>query len=724
MEPEMHTRVFPQRPAVYKEPEIQMSPALREYLRRHQLRLYTHQADSYDAVMRKENIILTTPTASGKTLAYALPVLENLMQNRDATALFIYPTKALARDQLLVLQNLDKELGAKTRPAIYDGDTPREARTKIRSSSRIILTNMYELHQILAWRLQWGDFWANLSFVIIDEAHRYRGIFGSHIALLLRRLRRICRYYDSVPQFILSSATIGGAPEFAGTLTGVAAAEIANDGSPRAQQTFRLYNPWTAGKSSLAATADLIRDQIQSGMQTLCFTKSRNMAEITALRCRETMPDGSISSYRGGYRPNERRHIEKNLKKGDLAGVISTNALELGIDVGSLDSVIISGFPGTMMSVRQQAGRAGRQGKEALITFVANQNPLDQYFMRCPDAFFDAPYEHPILDLENPYVLRAHLLCAAAELPYRNERDAEYFGPLAAEIIRTLKEEHLLASTPKGYVYCGTEAPAREVSLSGRTSGTCSVMYGNSILETMDESQMFREAYPGAVLFHQGDRYRVEEVDRNSLTVRVKKITDNYHTRPLYTTDVRILSRDKTCRHGDLLVHYGSVSVSSQMIGYSVLEYDQIVSTHPLDGPPLSFTTKACWIVPDCCEEIPPADVAGSLHGAEHALIAAMPVHVLCDRSDIGGVSTPFHPDIGDAAIFIYDGVPGGVGLAEKAAEVFPDILRLARDMVSRCSCESGCPSCIHSPKCGNNNQPLSKTGTIALLSSLAKGLN
>ncbi|HJK05284.1 MAG TPA: DEAD/DEAH box helicase, partial [Methanocorpusculum sp.] len=368
MDPEMYTRVFPARDAVYKEPETLPSPVICTYLKSRNIRLYTHQADSYDAVMRGANIILTTPTASGKTLAYTLPVLEKLMQNRDATALFIYPTKALARDQLGVLQELDMDLVAKTRPAIYDGDTPRDARAKIRSSSRIILTNMYELHQILAWRMKWGDFWANLSFVVIDEAHRYRGIFGSHIALLLRRLRRICNYYDAHPQFILSSATIGDAPSFAETLTGVAAVEIANDGSPRAQQTFRLYNPWCSGKSSLSATTDIIQDQVRSGMQTLCFTKSRNMAEITALRCRESLPGSSISSYRGGYRPNERRVIENDLKKGDIAGVISTNALELGIDVGGLDSVIICGFPGTMMSVRQQAGRAGRGGKDALIT--------------------------------------------------------------------------------------------------------------------------------------------------------------------------------------------------------------------------------------------------------------------------------------------------------------------------------------------------------------------
>ncbi|MDV0442086.1 DEAD/DEAH box helicase [Methanorbis furvi] len=721
--PEMHTRVFEARPAAYKTPATQMSPAVAGYLANRGISLYTHQADAYDAVTAGKNIILTTPTASGKTLAYALPVFEKLMQNRDATALFIYPTKALTRDQLAVFDKLDKDLGAKTRPAIYDGDTPREARGRIRSSSRIILTNMYELHQILAWRTQWGDFWTNLGAVVIDEAHRYRGVFGSHIALLLRRLRRICSYYDARPQFVLSSATIGGAETFAETLTGLPAVEIANDGSPRAKQTFRLYNPSASGKSSITATADLIRDQVQSGMQTLCFTKSRNMAEITAMRCREDMPNTGISSYRGGYRPNERRNIEKNLKEGDLSGVISTNALELGIDVGGLDSVIISGFPGTMMSVRQQAGRAGRAGKDALITFVAQQNPLDQYFMRHPDAFFDAPCEQPILDLENPYVLRDHLLCAAAELPYRTERDAAYFGETAADILPALKDEHLIASTPKGFVYCGTEPPAQKVSLSGKSSGTWTVVFKNTVLETMDEYQMFREAYPGAVIFHQGERYVVEETDRKNLVIRVKKSQDNYRTRSLHTTDIRILSREKTCKHGSLFVHYGSVLVSTQMLGYSVLEYDQIVATHPLETPAMEFTTKACWITPDAEGVITPAEIAGALHGAEHALIAAMPVHVLCDRSDIGGVSTPFHPDAGDAAIFIYDGVPGGVGLAEKAAAIFPEIIRLARDMVAGCSCETGCPSCIHSPKCGNNNQPLSKAGTVALLSSLVSGL-
>ncbi len=720
MQPEMYTRILNARAAEYKNPAEPVSESGRKYLRDRNLRLYTHQADAFDHIMRGENIILTTPTASGKTLAYALPVLETLRKNPEATALFIYPTKALTRDQLASLKEIDQGLIAKTRPAIYDGDTPRETRGKIRNSSRLILTNMYELHQILAWRMQWGDFWTRLRYIIIDEAHRYRGVFGSHTALLLRRVMRICRFYDARPQFILSSATLADAETFAETLTGVPAAEIRNDGSPRAKQIFRLYNPAESGKSTLSATADLIQNQISAGMQTLCFTKSRSMAEITAMKCRDDLPKNSISSYRGGYRPNERKTIEKNLKTGTIAGVVSTNALEVGIDVGGLDSVIISGFPGSMISVHQQAGRAGRAGKDAIITFVARQDPIDQYFLQNPDAFFDAPHEHAILDLQNPYILRSHLLCACAELPYRRERDDQYFGPAAAEIITTLKDEHLIATTPKGFVYCGTTSPALSVSLSGAPAETWTVVAGKTVLETMDATQAYREAYQGSIIFHQGQRYRVEETDRKNHIIYTVPSADTYHTRPLHTTDIRILSRETTHRHGNLLVHFGSVSVATQILGYSVLEYDQIIATHQLTVPPMEFTTKACWITIDE-EALTPETDAGSLHGCEHALIAAMPVHVLCDRTDIGGVSTPCHPDTGEPTIFIYDGCQGGIGLAEKAASLYPDIFRLAERMVSSCACENGCPSCIHSPKCGNNNQPLDKQGTIQLLTYLIR---
>ncbi|MDO5846478.1 MAG: DEAD/DEAH box helicase, partial [Methanocorpusculum sp.] len=390
-EPQMYEKTEGARPARYKTTERPLSPRAEAYLQAKGISLYQHQAEAYDAVSAGKNIILTTPTASGKTLCCLLPVFDALLKSPDSTALFIYPTKALTRDQLLTIQEMDAAFGAHTRPAIYDGDTRPELRPKIRSTSRIILTNMYELHQILPWRAKWGDFFANLSFVVIDEAHKYRGVFGSNTALLLRRLRRICEYYDAHPQFLLSSATLGHAGQFAETLTGLPAEEISTDGSPRAKRTFRIYN--NPEKSSIAAAAELVNESILAGRQTICFTKSRTGAELTAVKSRDGTPAAAISSYRGGYLPAERKKIEQSLKQGSVSGVISTNALEVGIDVGGLDSVVISGFPGSMISVLQQAGRAGRHGQEAFITFVAGQNPIDQFYAKNPDAFFNAKPE-------------------------------------------------------------------------------------------------------------------------------------------------------------------------------------------------------------------------------------------------------------------------------------------------------------------------------------------
>ena len=703
----------------YQMPKQPISKDITRYLTEKNIQLYTHQAETFDQVSTGKNVILTTSTASGKTLAYTLPVLERLAKDPVATAVFIYPTKALTRDQLIFLKEIDAVLHAKTKPEIYDGDTKPELRSKIRAESRLILTNMYELHHILAWRAKWGDFWTNLSFVIIDEAHRYRGIFGSNTALLIRRLRRICNFYDADPQFILSSATLGEADSFAEKLTGLPFIEVSNDGSPRAKRTFRIYSP--ENKSSTKAAAEMINAQINAGMQTLCFTRSRNAAEITALRCNEEHPTGNIASYRGGYRPSERKEIESGLKNGRLSGVISTNALEVGIDVGGLDSVVISGFPGSMVSFYQQAGRAGRNGQDALITFIAGQNPIDQYYARNPEAFFSAPNELIILGIENPYILSSHIQCAAAELPYKPERDRKYFGDMAAEVIVALKDQLLVASTSKGYVYCGEKNPAQNTPFFGMIGKTWRVMYGKNTLETMDDSQAYREAYSGAILFHQGERYRVEAIEHEYHIIRVGKTSDHYSTKPISTTEISIKFKEKTTRHNDLLVNFGEVVVSSHILGYSVIEYDQIVATHELDVSPRKFTTKACWITIDEECGLKPEEFPGSLHGVEHALISAIPHYVLCDRADIGGVSTPFHCDTAAPTIFIYDGVEGGIGLAEKAIELFPDILSFAKDIVTGCSCKNGCPSCIHSPKCGNNNQPLDKPGTGSLLRYLER---
>lgn len=715
----LYERIEDAKSAAYLTPEETIPEKLAEYLRGKNIRTYTHQAEAYDAVRRGENIILTTPTASGKTLSCLLPVFAKLLEIPDATALLIYPTKALTRDQFLTIQEMDAILGARTRPAIYDGDTKPEARAKIRARSRVILTNMYELHHILPWRAKWGDFFANLSFVVIDEAHKYRGVFGSNTALLLRRLRRICNYYDGYPQFILSSATLSNAARFAGTLTGLPAAEISADGSPRAKRTFRIYkNPQ---KSASAAAAEMLQESVRAGKQTICFTKSRTGAELTALRCIEENPKEAIASYRGGYRPEERKRIETSLKQGTVAGVVSTNALEVGIDIGNLDSVVISGFPGSMISVFQQAGRAGRKGQEATITFVAGQNPIDQFYANNPEAFFNAQPEEAILGIENPYLLESHLLCAAAELPYRPERDRKYFGEAADDIVQDLKDRKLVSSTARGYVYSGLGNPVQEHTIFGNIGKTWAVICGKTTLETMDDGQAYREAYPGAIIFHQGERYRVERIEPEISTIRVRKTSDNYHTRPISETNITINRKEKTVRHGNIQVHFGDVSVSTQLYGYSVLEFDRIVTTEQLSVEPRTFQTKACWITVDDDVPLTAETLAGSLHGAEHALIAAMPLYVLSDRADIGGVSTPFHADAGCPAVFIYDGVAGGIGLAEKAAELFPQIAELAYKMVAGCSCVSGCPSCIHSPKCGNNNQMLDKAGTKAFLAHLVK---
>ncbi len=704
-------------PPIYKYPQTPLSAKTKKYLEKKEIQLFQHQADAYDAVRKGNNIILTTPTASGKTLCCMLPVFEGLLENTDATALFIYPTKALTRDQLISISEMDRMLSAKVRPEIYDGDTPTELRPRIRAASRVILTNMYELHQILSWRAKWGDFFANLSYVVIDEAHTYRGVFGSNTALLLRRLRRICNYYDAHPQFILSSATLGHASLFAENLTGLPAVEIANDGSPRSKRTFRIYS--NQRKSSIAAAADIVRENVNAGLQTLCFTKSRAGAEITALRCREEMQTENVASYRGGYRPEERKNIERNLKQGKVSGVISTNALEVGIDVGSLDAVVISGFPGSMVSVLQQSGRAGRKGRDATITFVAGQNPIDSYYAKNPEAFFHAAPEEAIIGIQNPYLLESHILCAAAELPYKPDRDRKYFGEGADDIVADLKDRRLLSSTSRGFVYSGSANPVQDHTFFGTVGKKWTVIYNRVTLETMDEQQAYREAYPGAILFHQGGRYRVEEIEPDFCRIRVVKTADIYHTRPISSTDISINRLEKTTRYGSLLVHFGDVSVSTQIHGYSVIEYDTIVSTNELHIAPRTFLTKACWITIDEDAPLTPENLAGSLHGTEHALIAAMPIYVLSDRADIGGVSTPFHADAGAPTIFIYDGVAGGIGLAEKAVSLFPKIVEFAYTIVSGCGCRNGCPSCIHSPKCGNNNQMLDKEGTKKLLAYL-----
>jgi DEAD/DEAH box helicase domain-containing protein len=727
-----HIETIPPGEASYGTLDHPLPEPLEAFLARKTIRLYDHQACAVEALRSGEHIILTTPTASGKSLAFNLPVFERLLLNPHACALYLYPTKALANDQLKAVREMEGFTGATTASAIYDGDTPAHRRPGIRAASRIVLSNPYELHYLLPWHHKWNRFLKNLHFVVIDEAHRYRGVFGSHMAFLLRRLRRISALYGGKPQFILSTATIANPDEFAGRLTGEPVSVIDGDGSPRGERHFILYNPFFDGveRSTHQETRDLMVECIRHDLQTLCFTVSRKTAELITQWSREALAreralaERAIATYRAGYLPGTRRQIEERFKDGELRGVVSTNALEVGIDIGSLDAVIISGYPGTMMATWQQAGRAGRRSGSSVAALVGFQNPLDQYFMRHPGSFFARPHEHAIIDLANPYIIAGHLLCAAAEAPLGEEEARDFLGPDAAAMAGSLVSAGLLAPGGRGWVYAARGRAADAVSLGSISADSFRVVCKGELLETLDRAQAFREAHPGAVLLHQGETYIVEDFDPEGRRIRVRHEEVDWHTEALKHADTRILGELRRRELEGVTLSFGEVEVTERYYAYRVKRYDTVIETRALDLPETRFVTRAVWVTPGggltASLEAGGMDLAGGLHGCEHALIAMMPFHVLCDRWDIGGLSTPFFPETGGAMVMVYDGYEGGIGLAEKAFEIFGRIAATARDLVGGCGCSDGCPACIYSPKCGNDNRPLDKRATLVLLGELA----
>ena len=725
------TEPFPPRYGGLEKP---LSPALEAFLIQNGIRLYAHQSEAINTSRNGKNVILTTPTASGKTLAFNLPVFEALETDSASRALYLYPTKALANDQVFPLDQLTRYTGVVANAAIYDGDTPQSKRAAIRDKSRIILSNPHELHQVLCWHAKWRPFLAGLKYIVIDEAHRYRGVFGSHIAFVIRRLLRLCRHYGSEPRFILSTATLANPCEFARNLTGQDFVCIAEDGSPHGKKHFVLYNPFFNGigeKSVHHESKDLLVSCIKEDLQTLCFTGSRKMAELITLWAREDarlssarLAD-SIAAYRAGFLPEERRSIERQLKDGSMKGVVSTNALELGIDIGSLDAVIISGYPGTMMSTRQQAGRAGRKGGEALAILVAGSNPLDQYFVKHPDRFFSRSHEHAVIDPKNPYILSGHLLCAAAELPLNEETDRVFFGDSMNDFLPELESHDLVRKTSRGWVYTGRGRAADAVRLDGLPGETFRIMCKGRLLETMDRGQAYREAHKGAIMLHQGETYLVNEMDLENHTCRVSGTEVDYYTQPLKEVNLVVIETLATKEVNGMKCAFGDVEVTECFTGYKIKRKDTIIGVEPLSLPPLTFRTKAFWFVPPPSVEKSVngagSDFAGGLHGAEHAIIALMPLHVMCDRWDIGGLSSASFGETGEPVIFVYDGCEGGIGLAEKAYEILPALFTSAYELVGDCSCEEGCPSCIYSPKCGNDNQPLDKAATSCILRELSR---
>jgi DEAD/DEAH box helicase domain-containing protein len=684
--------------------------------------LFTHQAEAWEAAKRGEHMIVTTGTASGKTLAFNLPVLDALARNPKHRALYLYPTKALAQDQVRALAELQPP-GVK--PAIYDGDTPTEQRWQVRKWANLILTNPDMLHiGVLPHHDRWGDVLSNLRYVVVDEAHVYRGVFGSHVANVLRRLRRLARVYGAEPQFLLASATIANPDELAARLLGVAATVIDRDAAPRAERTIALWNPPLTDEelglraSALGEASRLMASLVERGVRTLCFAKSRKAAELIHRFTAQRLGDSTrLSPYRAGYTPAQRREIERRLVDGDLLGVSATNALELGIDVGLLDCVICLGFPGTVASLRQQWGRAGRR-EHGLAVLVASEDALDQFFMREPEALLDRRVEAAILDHSNTRVLDGHVRAAAFEGPL-DDADADTLGREALERAAVLPE---LRKTPRGYVWAGRDYPAGRFGLRSATPDTFTVVDAatGSLLGLVERERAYSTVHEGAIYLHLGDSYRVLELDHEARTALVEPFVGDEYTQAKKDTMTAILQATRAERRLGVELNFGMVTVTEQVVAYQrKLPDGETIETVPLELPQTEFETEAIWFVPAPgmlagLEDMP--RLLGSLHAAEHSLIALLPLWAMCDRWDIGGLSTNLHFQTGAPTIFVYDGHAGGVGITERGFDSFEGWAADTARMLEGCPCEQGCPSCVQSPKCGNLNEPLDKVGALTLL--------
>ena len=698
--------------------------------------LYAHQVAAINAVLDGSHVMVATGAASGKSLCYHIPILEAALKGPADRSLYLAPTKALAQDQLRSLRELCGDQ-LPVQAEIFDGDTPAHARRQIKAKAEVVLTNPDMLHLgILPNHKSWARLFRNLRYVILDEAHVYRGVFGSHIANILRRLRRLCLRYGSAPQFILCSASIANPGELAEELLGLPVTVVEEDGSPFGGKEFVFWNPpllddANATRKSATWEGSLLFGRLlQERVRTLAFVRTRRQVELMYLSVRNQLAEAApelvnrIRPYRGSYLPEERRAIERALFNGELLGVTSTNALELGVDIGDLDATVLTGYPGSISSTWQQAGRSGRRQEASLSVLVARDNPLDQYLMRHPDFFFGRSHEHALIAPQNPYVLDAHLLCAAYEASL-TAQDAELFGPTFFDRAGKL-EEHgsLRARNDRWFLNPSLRYPAEGVAIRSSSPNQYLVAEADSgrVLEHVEEESALFQLHPGAVYLHFGEQYLVEELDLVSKTAFVSAREVPYYTQCRDITDIQILNLLQERQAGTVRISLGEVAVSTQVVGFKKKAHftDEMLGEEALDLPPQRFNTVALWF--DLPEALVEAiikwrmDLPGGLHAAEHAAIGVLPLFALCDRNDIGGVSTPLHPDTGKPQVFIYDGHPGGVGIAEKGYALMEELWATTLRAVEECPCRDGCPGCIQSPKCGNNNQPLDKEVAATLL--------
>ncbi|MBV9291288.1 MAG: DEAD/DEAH box helicase [Frankiales bacterium] len=697
-------------------------------------RPWTHQVEAATAAWAGRSVVLATGTASGKSLAYLMPMLSAVMAGEPTSALYLSPTKALAADQLRSIRALNL---TSVRAATLDGDTPSADRDWVRQHANVVLTNPDMLHHsLLPGHQRWSTFFKRLRFVVVDECHGYRGVFGSHVAQVLRRLRRVAARYDAQPVFLLVSATVSEPEVTARRLIAQDVEAVTADGSPRGPLQFVLWepplSPLTAEngapvrRSAAAEAADLLADLVVEGVRTVAFVRSRRAAETIALSARRSLDEAHsglgrrVAAYRAGYLADERRKLEAALHSGDLLGLASTNALELGIDVSGLGAVLVTGWPGTRASMWQQAGRAGRARQSALAVFVARDDPLDTFVVHHPEALFGRPVEAAVLDPDNPHVLAPHLCAAASELPL-TDNDLDLFGPAARAVVDDLVRRGLLRRRPTGWYWTKRERAHDLADLRGTGGPPVRIVEESTgrLLGTVDAAASHTTVHAGAVYLHQGVAHVVSALHLDDSVALVQRGDPGWSTTARELTDIAVVESLRTRAGNGVELHFGAVEVTNHVVAFArkQLGSGELLGIEPLDLPPRHLRTRAVWWVMDDAV-IPPRliDVAGAAHAAEHAAIGLLPLFATCDRWDIGGVSTELHPDTGRLTVFVYDGHPGGAGFADRGYRAAGPWLAATRDAIAACECDHGCPSCVQSPKCGNWNEPLDKAGAVALL--------
>jgi len=741
-----HTELLPAREATCAPWPLWASPdVVASFVARGVETPWVHQVLAAEAAHAGRHVVLSTGTASGKSLAYQLPGLTAIRESRGpreqrgAGVLYVSPTKALAQDQLAALESLRLDVRVST----HDGDSSREQRDWSREHGEYLLTNPDMLHRsMLPGHHRWAAFWGSLRYVVVDEAHHYRGVFGAHVAQVLRRLRRVCAAYGASPTFVLASATMADPEVTAGRLTGLDVQPVTADHSPRGRVTLALWEPPFTSylgeqgapvrRAASSETADLLTDLVLEGVRTLAFVRSRRGVEQVAATASRLLAEvdpslaGAVAAYRGGYLPEERRAIEGDLRSGALTGLAATNALELGIDVHGLDAVVIAGYPGTRAAFWQQVGRAGRGGTDALGVLVARDDPLDTYLVTHPEALFGRPVEATVFDPDNPHVLRPHLCAAAHESPLRPE-ELPMFGPRARECVDALTEAGLLRRRAQGWFWTDRRRASDLTdirSVGGPPVQLIEAATGR-VVGTVDAAGAHGSAHRGAVYVHRGETWLVESLDLEHHVAVMTRTDGDYSTTARDVTDIAVAGVSETCDWGGCALTLGEVEVTHQVVSFLKRRSPggEVVAEEPLDLPPRTLRTTALWwtVPAHVLAEtgLDPADLPGAAHAAEHCSIGLLPLFATCDRWDIGGVSTAHHLDTGELTVFVYDGHPGGAGFSERGFRAAAEWLSATRETIVSCSCPEGCPSCIQSPKCGNQNNPLDKAGAVVLLDAL-----